>query len=82
MPYPVLGVICGFLVVAVWFGVVIALDAYWRMRAPRVVFCPTAGALAAVMLAGAGRHGRVARCSRWPAHEGCRETCLEAGGGK
>jgi len=79
MPYPILGVISGFVATAGWFGALIVLEAYWRMREPTVVYCPTAGVPAAVALRGRASSTRVARCSRWSEHEGCSQACLAAG---
>lgn len=78
MTYPILGVISGFVVTAVWLGVMLALDAYWRMREPQVVECPSVALPAAVALVGVEDARRVVRCSRWPLHRGCSQACVAA----
>ena len=63
----------------------VALDAYRRYRGVKVVTCPETGAAARVELdaraaaitAGLGTPRlAVARCTRWPEHEGCDQACL------
>jgi hypothetical protein len=78
MAYPIVAVLCGFVLTFAWLAVLIALDAYSSFRQAQVVHCPTADAAAAIMLDNPTGSKRVSRCSRWPLYQGCQETCLSA----
>lgn len=78
MPYPIVGVLLGFVLTLAWFSVLMLIDVYQDMRSPEVVTCPADGLDTAVRLQPAGdqRLPRITRCSRWPMHRACDQACV------
>ena len=85
IPARILAAIAVLLIVAVAFGLTMAVRSYLRYRAKRVITCPETANHAAVHVnvvnaareaAFGKQHIRLDQCSRWPERQNCGQECL------
>jgi len=85
IPTLILAAIAVLMIVAVAFGLTMAVRSYLRYRGKRVITCPETANHAAVHVnvvnaareAAFGKHHiRLAQCSRWPDRQNCGQECL------